>query len=314
MRRRRNARSICNSARTECVQNLLRMRHACAARWLRAGAHIRPASGQLITSHNGFSHTSSRYFRLSLSSHQCREQMRQGRNGQQTAVARAQRRHRNKPVGCCAHRDSASRRENSHVPICARLEQVPGRWAVRRIAVTGMPAFAQQPARRRGGCRRSRCRRSSSPGSRIASPNAVSTSPIQVISSQSMQISGKTDITDIINQLPQNFTNDLGQDLGNGTSGLTTAGGVATADLRGLGPARTLVLIDGRRLGRGFAEHRHRGTGPRPRSNSGGIGGAGRSRHRRRLRGLWLGRHRRRGQLHHEARTSKVFRSTARWA
>ena len=88
-------------------------------------------------------------------------------------------------------------------------------------------------------------------GSRIAAPNEVSTSPIQVISSQSIQVSGKTDITDIISQLPQIFTNDLGQDLGNGTSGLTTAGGVATADLRGLGPARTLVLVDGRRLGVG---------------------------------------------------------------
>lgn len=88
-------------------------------------------------------------------------------------------------------------------------------------------------------------------GSRIAAPNEVSTSPIQVITSQSIQVSGKTDISDIINQLPQNFNNDLGQDLGNGTSGLTTAGGVATADLRGLGPNRTLVLIDGRRLGVG---------------------------------------------------------------
>ncbi|HMH29978.1 MAG TPA: TonB-dependent receptor [Steroidobacteraceae bacterium] len=88
-------------------------------------------------------------------------------------------------------------------------------------------------------------------GSRIASPNEVSTSPIQVVSSRSIQVSGKTDISDIITQLPQNYNNDLGQDLGNGTSGLTTAGGVATADLRGLGPARTLVLIDGRRLGVG---------------------------------------------------------------
>jgi iron complex outermembrane recepter protein len=65
------------------------------------------------------------------------------------------------------------------------------------------------------------------------------------------QVYGKTDITDLINLLPQNFTNDLGQDLGNGTSGLTTPGGVATADLRGLGPGRTLVLVDGRRLGVG---------------------------------------------------------------
>jgi outer membrane receptor protein involved in Fe transport len=88
-------------------------------------------------------------------------------------------------------------------------------------------------------------------GSRIAAPNEVSTSPIQVISAKSIQVSGKTDITDIISQLPQIFVNDLGQDLGNGTSGLTTAGGVATADLRGLGPGRTLVLIDGRRLGVG---------------------------------------------------------------
>ena len=88
-------------------------------------------------------------------------------------------------------------------------------------------------------------------GSRIAAPNETSTSPIQVISSASIATSGKTDISDIISQLPQNFNNGIGQDLGNGTSGLTTAGGVATADLRGLGPNRTLVLVDGRRLGQG---------------------------------------------------------------
>jgi iron complex outermembrane receptor protein len=88
-------------------------------------------------------------------------------------------------------------------------------------------------------------------GSRIAAPNEVSTSPIQVVTSKDIQVYGKTDVSDVINLLPQNFNNDLGQDLGNGTSGLTTAGGVATADLRGLGPGRTLVLIDGRRLGVG---------------------------------------------------------------
>jgi outer membrane receptor protein involved in Fe transport len=88
-------------------------------------------------------------------------------------------------------------------------------------------------------------------GSRIAAPNEQSTSPIQVISSQSIETTGKTDISDIITQLPQNFNNGLGQDLGNGTSGLSTPGGVATADLRGLGPNRTLVLVDGRRLGQG---------------------------------------------------------------
>jgi outer membrane receptor protein involved in Fe transport len=88
-------------------------------------------------------------------------------------------------------------------------------------------------------------------GTRIAAPNAVSTSPIQVISSEYIATTGKTDISDIIEQLPQNLNNSLGQDLGNTTSGLTTPGGVSTADLRGLGPNRTLVLVDGRRLGQG---------------------------------------------------------------
>jgi outer membrane receptor protein involved in Fe transport len=88
-------------------------------------------------------------------------------------------------------------------------------------------------------------------GSRIAAPNEVSTSPIQVLSSKYIDVSGKSDLSDLLMQLPQNFNNSLGQDLGNTTTGLTTAGGVATADLRGLGPNRTLVLVDGRRLGQG---------------------------------------------------------------
>jgi len=88
-------------------------------------------------------------------------------------------------------------------------------------------------------------------GSRIPQPNLESTSPIQVVTAQEIQLGGRMDITDVINQLPQNFNNGLGQDLGNQTSGLTTAGGVSTADLRGLGPNRTLVLVNGRRLGMG---------------------------------------------------------------
>ena len=88
-------------------------------------------------------------------------------------------------------------------------------------------------------------------GTRLPDPNLVSTSPIQVVNAQEIAISGKNDIGDLLLTLPQAFTNDLGQDLGNRTSGLTTAGGVSTADLRGLGPNRTLVLVNGRRLGTG---------------------------------------------------------------
>jgi len=88
-------------------------------------------------------------------------------------------------------------------------------------------------------------------GSRIASANMASSSPIVSVTNEDIKTGGRIDVTDMLNQLPQMNSNSLGQDLGNKTSGLSTAGGVATADLRGLGPNRTLVLVDGRRLGTG---------------------------------------------------------------
>jgi iron complex outermembrane recepter protein len=85
-------------------------------------------------------------------------------------------------------------------------------------------------------------------GSRISLPNMTSTSPIQVVTEKDIQVSGKIDVGDVILQLPQNFNNSF-SDFNNRTSALTVAGGLATADLRGLGPQRTLVLVNGRRLG-----------------------------------------------------------------
>jgi iron complex outermembrane receptor protein len=123
-------------------------------------------------------------------------------------------------------------------------------WACVCAAAIEMPAIAQQ-APAAAAAPEPALQEIIVTGSRIAAPNAVSTSPIEVLSSKYIETSGKTDVTDLINQLPQIFNNSLGQDLGNTTSGLTTAGGIATADLRGLGPNRTLVLVDGRRLGQG---------------------------------------------------------------
>jgi iron complex outermembrane receptor protein len=117
------------------------------------------------------------------------------------------------------------------------------------LAIVGLPAWAQQATGTSSDT--TGIQEVVITGSRIAAPNLKSTSPIQVVTTADIQATGKTDISDVINQLPQNFNNSLGQDLGNRTSGLTTAGGVATADLRGLGPNRTLVLVDGRRLGQG---------------------------------------------------------------
>ncbi|HVN01646.1 MAG TPA: TonB-dependent receptor [Caulobacteraceae bacterium] len=87
-------------------------------------------------------------------------------------------------------------------------------------------------------------------GSRIPAPNLTSVSPIQAIGHEEFQLQGATDAIDLLNTLPQNFQNSVA-DFSNTTNPLTSPGGVTTADLRGLGPQRTLVLVNGRRLGLG---------------------------------------------------------------
>lgn len=86
-------------------------------------------------------------------------------------------------------------------------------------------------------------------GTRIASPNAVSSSPILAVSSENLLLSGIHDTGDLVKLLPQIIT--TGVDLSNTNNPLSGPGGITTVDLRGLGPQRTLVLVDGRRLGVG---------------------------------------------------------------
>ena len=88
-------------------------------------------------------------------------------------------------------------------------------------------------------------------GSRIPVPSNISaTSPTTIVSNQEIQLQGHTDITDVINALPQNIIG-TNADYGNTSNPLTSTGGFTTVDLRGLGPSRTLVLVNGRRLGAG---------------------------------------------------------------
>lgn len=88
-------------------------------------------------------------------------------------------------------------------------------------------------------------------GSRIPVPsNITATSPTTAVTAEEIKLQGHTDITDVINELPQNIINS-GVDFGNTSNPLSSPGGIATVDLRGLGPQRTLVLVDGRRLGIG---------------------------------------------------------------
>jgi len=79
-------------------------------------------------------------------------------------------------------------------------------------------------------------------GSRIATEKAVTNSPITTLSAENIDSTGAITLESALAQLPQ-FT------VG---AGATTTGfyapGIATLNLRGLGPVRNLVLLDGRRL------------------------------------------------------------------
>jgi len=78
-------------------------------------------------------------------------------------------------------------------------------------------------------------------GSRIPQPNLTSAAPVTVVSAKELKSQGTTRVEDLLNSLP---SVSAGQ-----TSGVSNAAtGTATVDLRGLGVARTLVLVNGRRL------------------------------------------------------------------
>ncbi|WP_241659482.1 TonB-dependent receptor domain-containing protein [Sphingomonas glacialis] len=81
-------------------------------------------------------------------------------------------------------------------------------------------------------------------GSRIRSPNAESNVPITSISSAEIFQSGRVQIGDVLNDLPQLRSTLSSQNSLTGSLGLR---GINALDLRGLGTVRTLVLVNGRR-------------------------------------------------------------------
>ncbi len=78
-------------------------------------------------------------------------------------------------------------------------------------------------------------------GSRIPQPNLTSVSPLVTVSQEDVKVAGTATIDTLTNSLPQVVG---GQNLGQSIN----SNGTATIDLRGLGPTRTLVLVNGRRL------------------------------------------------------------------
>ena len=78
-------------------------------------------------------------------------------------------------------------------------------------------------------------------GSRIPQQGLYSSSPVTAVGQQEIQLEGTTSVETLISRLPSAVT-DQNNFQANGATG------IATVNLRGLGSARTLVLIDGKRL------------------------------------------------------------------
>ena len=85
-------------------------------------------------------------------------------------------------------------------------------------------------------------------GSRIPRPNLTAVSPVTVVDGEEIKLYGTILAEELVNTLPQ-VVPDQGNFLSN------SATGTATVNLRGLGPERTLVLVNGRRLLPGDPEY-----------------------------------------------------------
>lgn len=94
-------------------------------------------------------------------------------------------------------------------------------------------------------------------GTRIRSPNQTSLSPVTTVGEKDIKNQGATSIDTVINKLPQTFAAQGGtiSNASNGTSNV---------NLGGLGASRSLVLIDGRRLGPGNPGRSQSCKPPRP--------------------------------------------------
>ena len=78
-------------------------------------------------------------------------------------------------------------------------------------------------------------------GSRITHPGLVSSSPIVTIDAEEINFQQEIDLERILRELPSTIPGD-NENVNNGTDG------IATVDIRGLGPERNLVLLNGRRM------------------------------------------------------------------
>ena len=79
-------------------------------------------------------------------------------------------------------------------------------------------------------------------GSRIARPDLEAPSPVTTVSSEQFDLTGTVTVETLLNELPQLIPGNTR------TSNNQGGEDFSTLDLRGLGPQRTLILVDGERV------------------------------------------------------------------
>jgi iron complex outermembrane receptor protein len=84
-------------------------------------------------------------------------------------------------------------------------------------------------------------------GSRLRTTEAAIVSPVIVITQDDIKKMGFSTVEDVIRSLSQNYSNGNAATTMDNSQFTAGAQGQSTADLRGLGPESTLVLVDGRR-------------------------------------------------------------------
>ena len=135
-------------------------------------------------------------------------------------------------------------------------------------------------------------------GSSVRRVDAEGALPVTVLKKEDIARTGATSVVDLLQKLPtvQGSTTESAS-VGGGSFGFS---GIS---IHNIGETRTLVLLNGHRLSQfggqtltGFGA----GDGPELDPDLGDR--ARRDPDRRRLGPVWRGRHRRRGQLHHQAR------------
>lgn len=124
---------------------------------------------------------------------------------------------------------------SSHLAIIAALAATPALAQVTPGGITPAPApvDASDPAAEQDPI--------TVTGSRLQAPGLTAISPVASVDAEAIALDRAVNIEAVLNRLPQ-FTGSF-----SGVSNGADARGAATADLRGLGQNRTLVLIDGTR-------------------------------------------------------------------